>query len=149
MAEHNNFQTLPKLPNPALKTLDRLIGRWRMTGPEVEGEISYEWMEGGFFLIQRFDLVNSGTHAKGIEYSGFDEETQTIRSRLMATDGARFTYTYEMDGDTLLYWFGDKGSTWFSKGTFASAGQRVTGRWHMPQREGGTEGYDYTLIRIE
>jgi hypothetical protein len=98
-------------------------------------------MEGGFFLVQRFDMVNSGTRARGIECSGFDEETQTIRSRLMATDGARFTYTCEMDGD--------KGSAWFSKGTFENAGDRVTGRWHMPQAEGGAEGYDHTLTRIE
>lgn len=106
-------------------------------------------MEGGFFLVQRFDMVNSGTRARGIECSGFDEEAQAIRSRLMATDGARFTYTCEMDGDTLFYWFGDKGSAWFSKGTFENAGDRVTGRWHMPQAEGGAEGYDHTLTRIE
>jgi hypothetical protein len=149
VAEHNNFQPLPKTPNPALKSLQRLIGKWRMTGPEVEGQISYEWMEGGFFLIQHFDLVNSGTRAKGVEYACFDEDTKTIRSRLMGTDGARFTYTYEMDGDTLFYWFGDKGSSWFSQGKFDPDGNRVSGRWHMPQHEGGAQGYDYTLIRID
>jgi hypothetical protein len=148
MAEHNNFQTLPKAPNPALKVMERLIGRWRMTGPDVEGEIDYEWMEGEFFLIQRFDLVSGGTRAKGVEYSGFDEDTQTIRSRLMGTDGARFTYTYTMEGSTLFYWFGDKGSDWFSKATFADDGQSLTGRWHMPQTKGGTEGYDYRLIKL-
>jgi hypothetical protein len=37
MPEHNNFQTLPEVPSLALETLDRLVGRWRMTGPEVEG----------------------------------------------------------------------------------------------------------------
>jgi hypothetical protein len=149
MAEHNNYQQLPKSPNPALKVLDRLVGRWRMTGPEVEGQISYEWMEGGFFLIQRFDLVNSASRAKGVEYAGFDEDTQTIRSRLMGIDGARFTYTYEMDGDTLYYWYGDKGARWFSKATFAPDGRSASGRWHMPQSEGGNEGYDYTLIRLD
>jgi hypothetical protein len=102
MAEHNNFQTPPKLPNPALKTLDWLIGRWRMTGPEVEGEISYEWMEGGYFLIQRFDLVNSGTHVKGIEYSGFDDETQTIRSRLTPPSSGRSKGHFAPFGPPLL-----------------------------------------------
>lgn len=149
MAENNNFQQLPKTPHPTLKSLSPLIGKWRMPGAEVEGEICYEWMEGGFFLVQHFDLVNSGTRAKGIEYAGFDEDTQTIRSRLMGVDGARLTYTYEMKGDTLFYWFGDKGSSWFSEGKFASDGKSVSGRWRMPQQEGGTEGYDYTLFRIE
>jgi hypothetical protein len=151
MAEHNNGQVkkLPKSPNPALKTLNRLIGKWRISGPEVDGEISYEWMEGGFFLIQRFDLTNSGNPYKGVEYSGFDEDTKTIRTRLMGTDGANFTYTYEVDGDTLFYWFGDKGANWFSKGRFASDGRSVIGRWHMPDKDGGTGGYNYTLTRIE
>jgi hypothetical protein len=148
MAENNNFQPLPPIPNPALKTLDRLVGRWKMRGPEVEGDVSYEWMEGGFFLIQKFAISNSGNVSKGIEYSGFDEDTKTIRSRLMGTDGARFTYTYEMDGDTLFYWFGDKGSTWFSKTQFSRDGGSLSGRWHMPQSMGGSEGYDYTLTRL-
>jgi hypothetical protein len=150
MAEHNNdhVTNLPKSPNPVLKTLNRLIGKWRMSGPEVDGQISYEWMEGGFFMIQRFDLKNFGNPHKGIEYSGFDEETQTIRSRLMGTDGSRFTYTYEMDEDTLFYWFGNKGTNWFSKGKFASDGRSIVGRWNMPNKD-GTGGYNYTLTRIE
>lgn len=148
MAENNNFQDLPKAPHPRLKTLDRLVGRWRMSGPDVSGEISYRWMEGGFFLIQEFDLVNYGQRAKGIEYAGFDEDTQTIRTRLMGTAGERFTYTYQMDGDTLYYWFGDKGSHWFSKATFSADNLSLSGRWHMPKSEGGQEGYDFTLTRM-
>ena len=43
-------------PNPDLKSLDRLIGTWKQSG-EVEGKITYEWTEGGFFLIQYVDLL--------------------------------------------------------------------------------------------
>ena len=88
MAEHNNETglagRLPKTPNPALKQFERLIGTWRISGPDVKGTVRYEWMEGGFFLIQHFDLTQGAEHYKGIEYTGFDEDTQTLRSRLMA-----------------------------------------------------------------
>src|SRR6185295_4126460 len=99
MAENNNDQVanLPKTPNPALRQLQPLIGRWRIEGPDVKGEVIYEWMEGEFFFIQRYDLVSFGARHKGIEYAGWDEETGTIRSRLMGTDGSRFTYTYAME----------------------------------------------------
>ena len=149
MAENNNDQVadLPKTPNPALKTLEPLIGRWRVSGPDVSGEVTYEWMEGGFFLIQRYDLENFGSRHKGIEYAGWDDETGTVRSRLMGTDGARFTYTYEMRGYAYVYWFGEKGSDTFSRGTVSPDGRRIEGRWTIPGAPG--DGYDWVLERLD
>ena len=45
-----------KLPtrNPGLKALDKLLGAWKVSG-DAKGELSYEWMDGGFFLIARGD----------------------------------------------------------------------------------------------
>lgn len=124
MAEHNNAMAghLPKTPNAALRGFDKVIGTWEISGPDVKGTVTYEWMEGGFFAIQRFDLVQGGFHAKGIEYTGFDEDTGTLRSRLMGTDGSRFMYTYVFDGDKWYYYFGEKGADDFSLGTFVQPG---------------------------
>jgi hypothetical protein len=148
MAENNNDQVadLPKTPHPELRKLQPIVGRWRITGPEVKGEVTYEWMEGGFFLIQRFDLVNFGSHHKGIEYAGWDDDTGTVRSRLMGTDGARFTYTYALDGNVYTYWFGEKGSPTFSRGTISDDGREIVGRWEIPGAPGG--GYDWRLTRL-
>jgi hypothetical protein len=149
MAENNNDQVgnLPASPHPELRKLQVIIGRWRIDGPDVEGEVVYEWMEGGFFFIQRYDLVNFGSRVVGIEYSGWDEETRTIRSRLMGTDGSRFTYTYRLDGNVLYYWFGEKDSPVFSRGVIAADGQHIEGRWTIPEAPGG--GYDWRLTRLE
>ena len=51
MADNNNALVgkLPKTPNPALKKLEPLIGTWKVSGPDSDGEWRYEWMEGGFF----------------------------------------------------------------------------------------------------
>src|SRR4029079_506553 len=138
MAEHNNAMAfdLPKTPNPALKGFDKIIGTWDISGPDVKGTVTYEWMEGGFFAIQRFDLVQGGYHAKGIEYTGFDEDTGTLRSRLMQIDGGRFMYTYVFDDDKMYCYFGEKGSDTFSVGTLSPDGKTVTGRWNIVNPDG-------------
>jgi hypothetical protein len=53
----NNAQARqqPPLPHPDLKNLDRLVGTWEMS-EDVQGRVSFKWMEGGFFLIQHVDL---------------------------------------------------------------------------------------------
>jgi hypothetical protein len=70
--------------------------------------MTYEWMEGGFFLIQRVNAVAGGRAIKGTEYIGFDEDTHTLRSHYVDVHGSNFTYTWEIDGDTIRIWFGEK-----------------------------------------
>ncbi len=151
MAENNNALVgkLPETPNPALRKLERLIGKWKITGDDAHGETVFEWMEGGFFLIQRFEMKQGGSDIKGIEYTGFDEETETLRSRLMQTDGSRFTYTYEIEGDTFWYYFGDKGSDSYSLSKFSEDGNSYFGRWQWTEADGKSYGYEYTATRVE
>ena len=45
-------------PAADLKTLEPLIGTWKLSDPDgdesaLSGTVSFEWMEGGHFLIQR------------------------------------------------------------------------------------------------
>jgi hypothetical protein len=57
MADDNDARTYEQKPEPApdLVKLGRLVGTWEMSG-DVRGTVTYEWMEGGFFLIQHVDL---------------------------------------------------------------------------------------------
>ena len=111
--------------------------------------MTYEWMKGGFFFIQRFDLVNFGVRYEGVEYRAGTTTRAPSALGLMGTDGSRFTYTYELDGDVLWYWFGDKGSRWFSRGVFSADRKTLLGRWHMPTPENENGGYDYRLTRLD
>jgi hypothetical protein len=61
-----------RAPNPDLKTLDRLVGRWKTSGG-AEGKTRYEWMDGGFFLIQHVDLERDGEKIKGFEIIGHEQ----------------------------------------------------------------------------
>ena len=60
----------PPEPSSDLNNLGaKLVGTWEMSG-EVSGTVTYEWMEGGFFLIQHVDLEQYGRRIKGIEIIG-------------------------------------------------------------------------------
>ena len=144
MGDSNNHRaaSLPPDPNPALHQLDRLVGDWEITGSFVQGSASFEWMEGGFYLIQRVNAEGGGRTIRGVEYIGYDEDTETLRSHFMDIHGANFTYTWEVEGDTLRIWFGGKDSDNAFVGHFAQDGTSYSGEWKWP---GG--GYSATMAR--
>ncbi|MFC7680229.1 hypothetical protein [Paenibacillus sp. GCM10028914] len=132
-----------------LQSLNRLVGTWVISGG-AEGTVTYEWMEGGHFLIQRVQLSQNGQEVKGIEFIGhlkpFGERASTdIQSRYYDTLGNTFDYVYEIEGDTLVIWAGEKGSNSFFKGIFSSDGNSNKGAWSYP--DGG--GYESTMTRVE
>ena len=149
MGDNDNARagTLPVSPNPALRKLDRLVGRWTVSGKLVFGEIEYEWMEGAFYLIQHVDLTAFERPIQGVEYIGFDEDTQTLRSHFMDNHGSNFTYTWDLEGDTLRIWFGEKSADNHFTGTFDKTGDSYSGRWQWPDGRGGTGGYAVTVAR--
>ncbi len=147
----NAYETelAPAGPNPDMRGLDRLVGTWRISG-EAQGEITYEWMEGGYFLIQRVDLTQSGLPNRGIEIIGHEQRfmeapSAEIKSRYYGSDGATFDYVYETDGDTLIIWGGEKGSPAYYKGTFSGDGDTLTGGWVYP----GGGGYTALATRVK
>ena len=138
----------PPEPNPDLGSLDRLVGTWEMSG-DVRGTVTFEWMEGGFFLVQRVDLgEHDGRRIKGIEVIGHErpfgaEPSEDIKSRFYSNTGDTLDYVYEIEGDTLTIWAGGKGSPAYYRGEFG--GNTLTGAWHYP----GGGGYEATSTRVE
>ena len=132
-------------PHPALKALDRLVGTWTVSGPGgLAGTVTYEWMEGGQFLVQRVDLVQGGERNTCVEYIGYDQERSALRSHFFGNGGDILEYVYELDADTLTIWFGGVGSPAFFRGEFSDDGNTNTGRWVWP---GG--GYESTMTRTD
>lgn len=128
----------------ALHTLDRLVGTWAVEGPGSTGTIRYEWMEGNALLVQHVDLVGAEDATRGIEYVGWDAESQTLRSHYFATSGEILEYTYDITGDTWTIWFGGTDSPAKFVGAFDASGNRNTGGWQWP---GG--GYESNMTRAE
>jgi hypothetical protein len=135
--------------NPDLENLNRLVGAWKVSG-EAQGTVSYEWMEGGFFLIQHVDLEQSGQRNKGIEIIGHEQQfgaepSEDIKSRYYDSIGNTFDYVYEVEGNILTIWGGEKGSPAYYRGTFSADGNTVTGEWVYP----GGGGYSSSMTRID
>ena len=135
-------------PSPDLKQLDRLVGTWNVSGPDIQGQVTYEWMQGGFFLLQHVDFIHGGHHIKGLEVIGHlqpfgEPPSPDIHSRFYDTQGNTFDYVYELDGDTLMIWGGQRGSPAYYKGTFSADGNVNAGAWVYP----GGGGYESTMTR--
>jgi hypothetical protein len=153
MADNSDGQSQQQPPerNPGLKSLDKLVGTWKVSGPDIDGQVIFEWMEGGFFLTQRVDLVHGGHVIKGIEIIGYerkwgsDEPGKDITSHFFeSTSGDHLEYVWEVTEDTLTIWGGQKGSPAFYKGTFSDDGNSNTGAWQWP---GG--GYESTMTTVK
>ncbi len=148
-ADDNNTSVQQPTPSAALRRLDRLVGTWAMSG-EVQGTVRYEWMEGGFFLIQHVNLVQQdGQPTTGMEVIGHlhaygEAPSQEIHSRYYDSHGQTLDYVYELDGDTLVIWFGERGSPVYYRGTLSSDGTTLTGAWHYP----GGGGYEANATRV-
>jgi hypothetical protein len=90
-------------PPPGLKSLgDRLVGTWEISGG-AQGRATYEWMEGGFFLIQRVDLEQHGQRIKGIEIIGHErqfgaEPSEEIKSRFYDNVGNTLSGAWHYPG---------------------------------------------------
>ncbi len=150
LAEHAAGQAQPEPPQPsaALKRLgERLAGKWRISGG-AEGRVTYEWLPGDFFLLQTFDLFHDGHAVKGIEVIGHEQKfgqapSAEIKSRAYDNRGNTLDYVYELEGDTLTIWGGEKGSPAYFRGTFSADGNQYHGGWVWP---GG--GYAANATRI-
>jgi hypothetical protein len=151
MTNNNDIQAeQPSTPNPALKALEVMVGRWGLKGrdfttnEEISGQSTFEWMEGGFFLVHRFNLRYAGRRFTGIEYIWYDEESGHLKTHVFSTqDPVPLEYTWEVDENTFTNWFGDVGSENHYKGKFSTDKNTLIGQWEWP---GG--GYEATMMRI-
>lgn len=139
-----------QMPQPAsdVTSLDRLVGTWKVTGG-AQGQVVYEWLEGGFFLVQHVDLEHEGRQITGIEIIGHEqpfggEPSEDVKSRFYGNMGDTLDYVYELDGDTLTIWGGERGSPAYFRGQFSADGKSCTGSWVYP----GGGGYDATMTRV-
>lgn len=117
----------------------------------MDGTVTYEWAKGGFFLIQHVDMVSGSQPIKGMEIIGHvqafgEEPSKDIKSRFFSfLDGMTLDYVYEIEGDTLTIWGGERGSPAYYKGQFSEDGNTLTGGWVYP----GGGGYEATTTRVK
>src|SRR5215216_5821875 len=104
MTDASTSQDHSDTPTPAadLQALGgRLVGAWRVSGG-TQGTVRYEWMDGGFFLIQHVEQY--GQQTKGMELIGHlrpfgQPPSQDIHSRFYDSTGNTLDYVYELQRD--------------------------------------------------
>jgi hypothetical protein len=81
------------LPNPVLKSLDVMVGTWDLKGREsgtdgeIHGQVTFEWMEGGFYLVQRVDIDYAVQRITGTEYIGYEGSSEALKSYFFSNEG--------------------------------------------------------------
>jgi hypothetical protein len=95
-------------------------------------------------------LEHDGRRITGIEVIGHDQPfaagpSEDIRSRFYSNTGDTIDYVYELVGDTLTIWGGEKGSPAYFRGTLSDDGNTLSGAWVYP----GGGGYESTSTRIK
>jgi hypothetical protein len=149
MSDNTNTQVQTFQPSAALKNLDKLVGTWEISG-DAQGQVTYEWLEGGFFLLQRFDILHGGHKIKGVEIIGNERpfgatgSGADLKSRVYDSEGNTLDYVYELEGDTLTIWGGEKVSPAYYQAQFSADGNSYSGGWVWP---GG--GYNTSSVRVK
>jgi Protein of unknown function (DUF1579) len=99
----------PPQPDPALKRLDRFVGRWSMEGnlvgsddKNIRGETEFRWLPGGFFLEQRVHFDFMGLPIDSVELIGYDPESDTFPSTVYSNFSPEpLPYRWQVEGDTV------------------------------------------------
>lgn len=124
--------------------LDAFVGTWNTegqvrassSGPAVRIAAidTYQWLEGGFFLLHRWDAQMPDGNTKGIEVIGYDAASKTypmhsfdnlgnVAVMHASVDGNRWTFT----GESVRY-----------TGGFSDDGKTFAGLWERRSDDGAS-----------
>jgi hypothetical protein len=131
--------------------LDAFIGEWSIEagfeGAPV-GTVEYEWMPGGKFLVQRWE-VPVPEAPDGLAIIGFDEGRQTYLQHYFDSRGVARVYEMSLKDNvwTLSRTEPDFSPLDFSQryvGTFSDDGRAIEGTWEI-SHDGTTWEKDFDL----
>ena len=134
--------------DPALEPFDALIGTWatEATHPKfdavVPGSITFEWLEGGHFIVQRSHTEHE-LFPDAIWVLGAPESGDGLVAEYFDSRGVRRTYGVDVDGGVLRLWRDHPGFDQRFSATLQRDG--FEGRWQVA-REPGAWRDDLKLI---
>jgi hypothetical protein len=145
-------------PHPKLRTLEPMVGRWRLHGrtdgaeeDNIEGTIELDWLPGGFFLRQHSQIDFAGmVQVDGIELIGYEPETDSLASRVYSNVApVPVPYHWSMEGSELTIHM-DAGAT--MRATLSEDGTSFQGRWAPDpghEDDPGMVAYEFAGSRLE
>lgn len=145
-----NHNTLKADRGPHHKTLDAFTGHWKVRGlngadtsedggEAVQGTEIYEWLEGKYFLINKWDRPSVSGPFKGLGWIGFDSQTGKYRSYSVSNTGYFRVYDVDVFYNQIKY-TGEK-----ERGTVKISSDRNTLQIHW---EENMDGHWHTLCHL-
>ena len=125
--------------DPALKPFEALVGTWATEAAHpqfdgvVLGSITFEWLEGGHFLIERTQNDHE-LFPDAISVIGAPEDGDGLVMEYFDSRGVRRTYGISLDAGVLRIWRDDPA---FAQRFSATLGREdFEGRWQLARTPG-------------
>ena len=124
----------PPEPNPALEHLNALVGEWTVEGTTVpsypplavRGRVAFEWLPGGYFLAQRWDVAHPD-FPDGIAIIGSDASAEAYRQHYFDSRGVFRVYEMSLRDNVWKLWRGSPDFSQRFTGTFSDDGKKNHG----------------------
>ena len=108
MAENTRHEAA--IPNPALKPLSVLVGRWNTVGTHplvpgttFHGQTSFQWLEGGAFLVMHSEIKEPGIPS-GIAIFGSDDSSGAYLMLYFDERGVSRKYEVTLRDNVWKWW---------------------------------------------
>lgn len=153
MAEKSNREA--SIPNPALKPFSVLIGTWNTVGmhpliPDttLHGRTSFEWLEGGAFLMMRSEIDEPGIPT-GIAIIGSDDAIGEYFMLYFDERGVSRKHNVSLHDNILKWWRNAPGFSQRYTGTIVDDGNTIIGKGEL-SRDGSfwEQDLDLTYKRV-
>jgi hypothetical protein len=130
----------------SLERLNVLVGEWEnsVPGVEAEGRTTFEWLEGGGFLIER-STVDRPEFPNGICVIGATGPDGGLQQHYFDSRGVARVYDMTLDGGVWTLY--RDGPDWPQRfvGELSEDGNTITGRWERGSGPGAPLEHDFDL----
>jgi hypothetical protein len=139
MSDNNtDGQTNLQPSNPALERLGVFVGEWNIeissmsfhSDPSAveRGRTSFDWLDGGAFLIQHFEVLNT-EFPRAVSVIGPDDTAETYCMLYSDSRGVSRIYKMTFSGGIWTLWRDFPGFSQRFHGTFSDDNDMITARW--------------------
>ncbi|MFL5608985.1 MAG: hypothetical protein ACJ8AD_21185 [Gemmatimonadaceae bacterium] len=138
------------IPNPHLAALEPLIGTWTtvgrhpmLPGMTLHGRTTFEWHEGGAFLLMRSEIDEPGIPS-GIAILGSDDQSEGLTMLYFDERAVARRYEVAMADNALRWWRTAPGFSQRHVVTISADGNALHGAGEL-SRDGATWEPDLAL----
>src|ERR1043166_1202740 len=151
-----NFAQKASIPNPALEPFRVLIGNWNTTGTHalipdtiLHGRTSFEWLEGGAFLLMRSEIDEPGVPS-GIAIIGSDNSEKEYYMLYFDERGVSRKQNVSLHDNIWKWWRNAPGFSQRYEATIVDGGNTIISKGEL-SRDGVTweQDLDLTYTRVE